>query len=349
MSNGNTTYWMKDAVINMVSMQNQMSNALQNVATLLANLCDKNNKQVQISPQEQEANNNHFRYDRGKGEQICDFGYQHPRENRTYDRQTSSVNPHKCSSSMTFPSFTGKDEWKVWINRFEIIAERLHWNEEEKLDNLLPKLQGSAGEFVFTQLHHEVLTNYRELVSEINSRFRVIETQRTFAVKFSKRDQKVGETAKEYAAELKRLYDKAHTRRDYRTRQEDFVRTFLDGLRDEEVRSEIEFIKEPEDIDEAVYHVVNYIQTRHRHQFHDDRKRKFMRRTGSSGAENEIDYEVFETDNKHTSQHAYRVPNKGQRKQLKSENKENCNTKNDISGVTTNGKKQMCCNKCLTN
>ncbi|KAH3782969.1 hypothetical protein DPMN_160894 [Dreissena polymorpha] len=57
------------------------------------------------------------------------------------------------------------------------------------------------------------------------------------AVNLSKRDQKVGETAEEYAAELKRLYDKAHTRRDYRTRQEDLVRKFLDGLRDEEVRS----------------------------------------------------------------------------------------------------------------
>ena len=336
MSNGNTTDWMKDAVTNMVSMQNQMSNALQNVTTLLANLCDKNNKQVQISPQEQEANNNHFRNDRGQGEQMWDIGYQHPRENRSYDRQTRSVNPHKCSSSMKIPSFTGKDEWKVWINRFEIIAERLHWNEEEKLDNLLPKLQGSAGEFVFTQLNHEVLTNYRELVSEINNRFRVIETPRTFAVKFSKRDQKVGETAEEYAAELKRLYDKAHTRRDYRTRQEDLVRRFLDGLRDEEVRSEIDFIKEPEDIDEAVYHVVNYIQTRTRHQFHDDRKRKFVRRT--SGSENEIDYEVIETDNDDTSQHAYRVPNKSQQKQFNSENTKTCDMKTDISGEAAKSK-----------
>ncbi|KAH3769510.1 hypothetical protein DPMN_170779 [Dreissena polymorpha] len=173
-SNGNTTDWMKDAVTNMVSMQNQMSNALQNVTTLLANLCDKNNKQVHIFPQEQLANNNHFRNDRGQGEQIWNIGYQHPRENRSYYRQTSSVNPHKCSSSMNIPSFTGKDKWKVWINRFEIIAERLHWNEEEKLDNLLPKLQGGAGEFVFTQLNHEVLTNYRELVTEINNIFRII-------------------------------------------------------------------------------------------------------------------------------------------------------------------------------
>ena len=56
------------------------------------------------------------------------------------------------------------------------------------------------------------------------------------------------------------------------------------------MRPEIKFIKVPEDIDEAVYHVVNYIQTRIRHQFHDDRKRKFVRRSGS-GSENEKDHE----------------------------------------------------------
>ncbi|KAH3708470.1 hypothetical protein DPMN_067922 [Dreissena polymorpha] len=195
---------------------------------------------------------------------------------------------------------------KNGLTSLKLLLKDFGGMKKKNLDNLLPKLQDSAGEFVFTQLNHEVLTNYREFVSEINNRFRVIETPRTFAVKFSKREQKVGETADEYAAELKRLYDKAHTRRDYRTRQEDLVRRFLDGLRDEEVRSEIELIKEPEDIDVAMNHVVNYIQTRKRHPFHDDRKRKFVRRTGSSGSETEIDYEVIETDNKHTSQNTYK-------------------------------------------
>ncbi|KAH3893784.1 hypothetical protein DPMN_017935 [Dreissena polymorpha] len=68
------------------------------------------NKQVQISPQEQEANNKHFCNDRGKGEQRWDIGYQHSRENRSYDKQSSSVNSHSCSSSMKMPSFSGKYE-----------------------------------------------------------------------------------------------------------------------------------------------------------------------------------------------------------------------------------------------
>ncbi|MCG8110541.1 MAG: hypothetical protein N0E59_07260 [Candidatus Thiodiazotropha taylori] len=71
---------------------------------------------------------------------------------------------------------------------------------------------------------------------------------------------------KRYAAdsELKRLYSKAYTSRDSTTRQEDLVRRFLDGLKDNEARFETEFHKEPDNIDEAVYHAVNFIQTRRR-------------------------------------------------------------------------------------
>ena len=77
----------------------------------------------------------------------------------------------------------GKDDWKVWFNRFQTIANRQGWSDEDKLDHLLLKLQGSDGDFVFTQLPRETLENYCELIGEINNRFRVIETPRTFAAK----------------------------------------------------------------------------------------------------------------------------------------------------------------------
>ena len=35
----------------------------------------------------------------------------------------------------------------------------------------------------------------------------------------------------------------------------------MDGLRDSDGRFEFEYNKEPEDIDEAVYHAVNFVQT----------------------------------------------------------------------------------------
>ena len=63
------------------------------------------------------------------------------------------------------------------------------------------------------------------------------------------------------------------------------MRRFLDGLKDDEVRCEVEYVKDPSDIDEAVFHVVNFIQTRQKHTsspYNDKKMRKFVRSTHSS-------------------------------------------------------------------
>ena len=161
---------------------------------------------------------------------------------KTYSRNNSfnenRRQQYRSNYDMKLPSFDGKEDWKVWVSRFEAIAERRQWDDDTKLDNLLPKLQGRAGDFVFTQLPKQTLECYSELVKELNSRFRVVETKRTFAAKFSQRVQRPNETVEEYAADLKRLYSKAHQSRDAKTRQEDLVRRFLDRLRDNDARFE---------------------------------------------------------------------------------------------------------------
>ena len=164
--------------------------------------------------------------------------------------------------NVKIPSFTGKEDWSTWIARFEAVAFRYRWGREERLDQLLPRIEGQASEFVFTQLPSSIVQNYDDLIAELNSRYRRIETARSFAMKFSSRIQANGETAEDYAADLKRLYDRAHGYRDRRTRDEDLVRRFLDGLRDDEIKFQVEHHKEPSNIDEAVFHVVNLIQTR---------------------------------------------------------------------------------------
>lgn len=78
------------------------------------------------------------------------------------------------------------------------------------LDQLLPRIEGQAASYVFLQIHPSALHNYNELKVELNSRYRVIETARLYASRFSKRSQRIGETAETFAAELKVLYDKAH-------------------------------------------------------------------------------------------------------------------------------------------
>ncbi len=102
------------------------------------------------------------------------------------------------------PPFTGKETWNVWFNRFEDVATGQRWTTEDKLDEMLPRLQGTAGEFVYGQLSQNIRSNYRALCKELNSRFRVIETSKAFWVQFTHRNQLSGESVEEYSAEVKK-------------------------------------------------------------------------------------------------------------------------------------------------
>ena len=57
------------------------------------------------------------------------------------------------------------------------------------------------------------------------------------------------------------MYDNAHSNRDENTRREDLLRRFLNGLYDEKARFQVEYVKEPRDLDEAVYQVVDFQET----------------------------------------------------------------------------------------
>ncbi len=162
------------------------------------------------------------------------------------------------------------------------------WNERQKLDELMPRLQGNAGEFVYEMLSAATRSSF-----PLNSRFRIIESRKTFTAQFNNRAQKQNESAQEYAADLKRLYDKAHAHRSLETRQEDLLRRFLDGLGDEKTRFHVEYIKEPNTIDEAVFEVINFQETRRKPNFkeaqYDYHHRKTNRRIGEESESEESD------------------------------------------------------------
>ena len=204
-----------------------------------------------------------------------------------------NVNKEKVEQTPTgvkLPAFSGKESWKVWFTRFETLANRNKWSKTRRLNELLPRLQGTAGEFVFSQLPSKVINHYDALVKEVNSRFSVIETSKTYALSFSRRNQNPSETFEEYAAELKRLYDKAYSDRPSQTRDEDLLRKFLNGLENEKVRISVEYVKEPKTIDEAVYHAVNYVQTTQVHTELRSRKLKRTMRSDVSESESEHFY-----------------------------------------------------------
>lgn len=161
-------------------------------------------------------------------------------------------------SNAKLPSFTGKEKWEVWINRFEAVANLQNWDNRTKLGELLTRLQGEAGDFVFDQLNSKTLKNYSKLATELKNRFGVFENKRAYKVQFNRRTQKPNEDTADYAAELKRLYDKAYSNRHAKIRQEDLLQRFLMGLSDTEARIYLELHKEPKTIEDAVQEVITY-------------------------------------------------------------------------------------------
>ena len=98
--------------------------------------------------------------------------------------RTRSLNaePVPRATNVKLPPFNGKQKWKVWFNRFTEIAERYQWSSGECLNQMLPKLQGDAGEFVFGELPKRIRSNYPELIAELENRFRKIETPKSYTV-----------------------------------------------------------------------------------------------------------------------------------------------------------------------
>ena len=169
---------------------------------------------------------------------------------------------HERGRNTKIPAFTGKESWNVWFTRFRDITKRRGLSMDEKLDELLPKLQGSAGEFVYDQLPSRVRQDYTALTRELKNRFRKVINPKTYSTKFSACNQRVNQSAEEYAAELKMLYDKAFPARDRKTRNEDLLRRFLNGLYDKDAKFQVEYVKNPEDIDTAVDELVNFQEVR---------------------------------------------------------------------------------------
>ena len=176
----------------------------------------------------------------------------------THSRSQRSADHHH---SMKLPPYTGQEKWEVWHNRFEAVADLRGWNKHDKLQELLPRLHGEAGDFTFDQLSKKTLGSYRKVIKELNNRFGVIETTRTYKLQFSRRKQLTGESVEKFAAELKRLYYKAYKNWDAITRQEDLLQRFVLGLNDYKARVHLELHRDPATIDDAVYEILTYMET----------------------------------------------------------------------------------------
>ncbi len=141
--------------------------------------------------------------------------------------------------------------------------------------------------------------NYELLVQELSFRYRTVEARKSMGYKFNHRVQRPNESVQEFAADLKPLYDKAHPERDHLTRSEDLLRRFLDGLRDDNASFHVEYIKEPDDIEEAVSEVLNFLETRRRPEVPGDvKKPKRAARVSAEDSDDEERVARYTADHK---------------------------------------------------
>ena len=185
---------------------------------------------------------------------------------RNTNAAANTSGPHEAfsrNSSVKLPVFSGNssESWKVWFSRFTTVANLNNWDEPTRLSELVQKLQGTAADFVFDELPQEIVGNFQSLVHELSLRFQTVETNRTFRAQFGKRTQRIGESVEDYCADLKRIYDKAYPGRNPEMRQQLLLQQFLNGLRDKQAKFAVEYFKEPCTIEDAVHHVVTYMET----------------------------------------------------------------------------------------
>ena len=119
----------------------------------------------------------------------------------------------------------------------------------------------SAGDYVFDELSTEECLNYKVPTKCFKHRFHKVESAKTYAAMFWKKDQKASETEETYAAELKHIYGKAYPQHDNSAQDEDLLCRFLNGLLHQKAHQQIEFIKDPTNIDAALDHIVKSCET----------------------------------------------------------------------------------------
>ena len=104
-----------------------------------------------------------------------------------------------------------------------------------------------------------------------------VESTKTYAAIFWKCDQKVSETEETYVAEHKLVYGKAKPQWDSASRDEDLLCRFLNGLIDQKSCQQVEFVKDPANIDEALDEIVKYHESWQSGQLQQDGSSKTFR------------------------------------------------------------------------
>ena len=119
-------------------------------------------------------------------------------------------------------------------------------------------MQGTVGDYVFDELSKKKWPYYNELIKCLKRHYHTIENTKTYAAIFWKCDQKASESEGTYVTELKSMSDQAYPQSDSTQWDKDLLCRFLNGLIDQKGHQQVEFVKDPANIDEALDEIVRY-------------------------------------------------------------------------------------------
>ena len=204
---------------------------------------------------------NEFSRENLQSQTVARHAY-HPSPSQSWWNMYDSRNirRNQVPLELKLPKYDGQGKWRTFIRQFEAIT--FSWSENERLQHFLTCLQADAADFAF-ELDQAILKNYDELIEELHKRFHTKETRQTKVRQFYNRRLQREETLRQFAGDLKCLVRKAYPNGLSRhVMEEMLLKQFFDGLEDEDLRYYVEYLKNPENLDEAVELVYEYDEYR---------------------------------------------------------------------------------------
>jgi hypothetical protein len=142
----------------------------------------------------------------------------------------SDTNPQTfgCSSQMIIPSFDAKtDSWSAYRRKFELIADHCRMTEEQRLLNLLSRINNSASKVLLKFDEQRPLT-YTALVAELDKAFGLSAERCRRELPGRKRLR--GESLDHLASEIALLVDFGYSDASFELREAEKVRYFINAL-----------------------------------------------------------------------------------------------------------------------
>ena len=125
--------------------------------------------------------------------------------------------------------FDGNSSIKKWLQKYEVCAQANGWNSGEMAVQLLPLLSGTAFDFAM-RLPSEEQKSYNALTKRLLLEFEAPGLQQSYALEFSDRSRRPGESLTVFLYELEQLAARAYPDWDETYRQFVVRDRFLMGL-----------------------------------------------------------------------------------------------------------------------